>query len=388
MTYLRTQAEDRAQIQLGDLDTYFEPGEFLRYSPNPLDASPALQRAVAQYQAEGEAIVAPAGRWACRAPVRGLNNVDSVFSQGVAFRGAGKARTIFDICFSRDGAGNPAYLFDIGTTADNRFALDCTLADFQIGRGESGDALHTGGGIRIRRGFTPLFQNLWLLDLLGDMINAPVVTGDPDACNQGLIDRCRLEAGRAWAFNIDSAPDRNEGSFWTVQDSFFRGCGNALEQTSGPASGAIRVRGAQQLNLVRTIFAETENCAVYMPGGGGVNTVVTAKSVQWENCRKRAVYSIMGVDRFHAQDCGLYNNDDHVAIAGMEFNGDGEAGAGIVRNVTVDGLIVRATPKNKPYVALKAFARNAVNCHASNISVQTDQFPRAGQALAEGFALT
>ena len=376
MTTSITPSESAAEVQI---ETFFPPGNLLRYGA-PEEASSALEQAIRQYQFGGDEIRVPRGRYLCTRPVAALNSDPQIFSQGLRLIGSG-IDTVFEVLFS-DG-----HLFGVGTDTDNRFALGAHLADFTIVRGGSGASLHKAGGIQLRRAFRPVIRNIWFKDLLGDNIHAPVTTGDPDACNQGLIEGCCFEAGRAWAFNIDSAADRNEGSFWTIRDSFFRGCGNPAETTSGPASGAIRVRGAQQLHLQNTIIAETENCGLYLAGGGGVNTMVRLDGVQFENCEKRSLYSIMGVDNLIIRGCGLYNNDQHTAIAGFEFNGDGAEGTGIIRNVSIDGLVVRATPGNNPYVALKAFGRNAFNCRAKNITVQSDGFPLTGQVLSEGFVL-
>lgn len=376
MTHAITNAESAAEVHI---DSFYAPGNLLRYGV-PEDASFALQQAVRQFQFGGNVIQVPRGRYICTSPVQALSSDPQIFSQGITILGSGIG-TVFELRFI-DG-----YLFDVGTDSDNHFELGAHLEGFKIERGASGERIYNAGGIRLRRAWQPVLRKLWIKDLLGDMIYAPVRSGDADACNQGLIDRCRLEAGRSWAFNIDSAPGRNEGSYWTLRDSFIRGCGNASETTSGPASGGIRVRGAQQLSLENTVIAECENAGLYLAGGAGATTMVRLEGVQFENCKKRSLYSVMGVDNFIARGCGLYNNDEHAAIAGFEFNGDGEAGTGIVRNVSIDGLILRATPGNSPYTALKAFGQYAFNCQAGNVSVQSDGFPKPGQTLSEGFVM-
>ena len=370
MSHPATPAESASELYIDD---YWPPGDLRRYGGDQngvYSSAAAFEGAIRQWYRGGAALYAPTGRWLIDQKISALTSDDAIFTQGFVLRGDGMARTVLDVRVA-DG-----FFLEIGAHVDFKFQLAVKLQDLHItSLGRSG-----GGGVRLRRCFQTLIENVWISNLGGDLLNFPVVSGDGDGCNQTAIRGCRLEAGRAWAVNVDAPGPVNEDSFLTIERSFFRGNGTASRGTGAPTSGALKYKG-QMLSCSGVAFAENENVGLYIPGGPGLTTMVDLQKIAFENNRGMHVYCT-GVDNFKARSLNLYSNDQHRARFGMRFDGS----TATVRNVDIDGVIVRASARNDDYTAFAIGGRYAdrKSCPAPR-HVSWQNFDYAGQRRMVGF---
>jgi hypothetical protein len=119
---------------------------------------------------------------------------------------------------------------------------------------------------------------------------------------------------------------------------------------------------------------------VYVQGGAGLANTVIAYGVALENNRKTGLYCD-GLDSMYWIRGHVYNNDSFVATRGMEFDGATRT----VKNILIDGIVVRATSGNS---AIQAFTISGANaelntCRVRNTSWQN--FDHSGQVRFSGW---
>lgn len=343
-----TPAESAAQIAV---DRLVRPGDLRRYG-DASDIAPGLENAAKQYAFGGLPVIAPQGTYYLRRPARlNLYGMQSgpVFRQGFDLSGHGVG-TQFVTDFS---PGMVGAALQLGGLVDNFFDIGIKLRNFSLIKGSGG-----AGGIELRRAYQTLLENLWIRDLDGDLLYMPTDKGDADACGQTLVRGCRLEAGRRHAVYAPAKPGANENSLLTLQDTTIRGIGNPNETSSAPTTCGIHVNG-QLFVMDRCLVAECYNAGLWLPGGPGVTTMVRIQNSAFENNTGAHIMSIGGVDNLSIEKINLYNNATYRARAGIELNGDIAEGQGIINNVDINGVVVRATPENSPYTAIKIWGRNA-----------------------------
>jgi len=170
----------------------------------------------------------------------------------------------------------------------------------------------------------------------------------------------------------------NEFSFLDMEHVFIQQCGTASASTP-PPSGGMNWKG-QLAQLRNCGFAINENVALYLPGGGGLSNGFYMDSVAIENNKKRGIYCT-GISMFRARNCQLYNNDTYTSTKGLEFDG----ATYTVRNVEVDGMMVRATTANSAYTAFKISGANVVLDSCRVRRVTWDLFDYAGQTRFNGW---
>jgi hypothetical protein len=273
-------------------------------------------------------------------------------------------------------------LLDIDTTAINKFQQFVHLSDFSILNVTSPTA---SVGIRVRRAYQVMMERIWINGMTKNGLHFTVpnsTAGDRDGANMVSLRHMRVENCPGW--NIDCELRRanagaNELSFLETDQLFVQG-GGTSSVASPPPSGGMRWKG-QVWNGKNTAFTINENCALYIEGAAGLANTVTLDGLVIENNKKKGVY-ISGLSRGSFRDIQLYNNDSYVATSQFELDG----ASYVVRNIEINGAVVRATSGNNPIVAFKGSGANLDKntCFVRRKSVVWDNFDHTGQTRYSG----
>ncbi|WP_155248617.1 hypothetical protein [Bradyrhizobium japonicum] len=281
------------------------------------------------------------------------------------------------------GVTNP--LLDIDTNAINKFQQFVHLHDFSIINTTSPTA---SVGIRIRRAYQVIMERLWIKGMTKDGVHITVpnsTAGDRDAPNMVTMRHVRIENCKGWGIDCElrsANVGANEFSFFETDQVFVQGCGTA-SVISPPPSGGIRWKG-QVWRGNNTAAVINENCGVYIEGASGLSNTVAHDALVLENNRKKGLYC-SGLSRGKFRDIQIYNNDSYVAMSQFELDG----ASSVIRNVEVDGAVIRATSGNNPITAFKLSGANAdaQTCVVRRKGIVWDHFDHIGQARYSGFGV-
>ena len=329
------------------------------------DSSAAFQAA---YET-GKAVWIPAGTYLLDATVDCTTTSSDVFTPGPRFIGEGLG--LVTINTSVDG---PAFLVTTDTTLK-----------FQLGGQFSGFKLQKTGtpaasiGIYLRRAYNFLIEDVWIYGMSSDGIQVYMTEGDADGSNMLTLRHVRLDTCAGWGFNVNESGGYNEFSFLRMEHVFFQACGTT-SASSPPPSGGMKWKG-QIAFLTGCGFTINENCAIYLPGGAGLSNTFHIADTAVENNKKRGIYCT-GISLFRARNLQIYNNDSYVSTNGVEF----DASAYTVRNVEMDGVLVRATSGNNAYTAFKLGGANVIQDSCRVRRVTWDNFDYAGQTRFNGWS--
>lgn len=282
------------------------------------------------------------------------------------------------------GVTNP--LLDIDTTADLKFQQFVHLSDFEIRNTTSPTA---SVGIRLRRAFQVEMERIWIKGMTknGVHITCPNPdAGDRDGGNMISMRHMRIENCLGWGIDCElrsANVGNNEVSFLDMNHVMVTGCGT-VSAIHPPPSGGIRWKG-QILIAKNSGSVVNENCGMFIEGGAGLANTATFEGFTFENNKKKGCV-ITGLSRGRFTDVQFYNNDSNVATAGLELDGDNF----VIRNITVNGAVVRATSGNNPYTAFYRHGTNAdrYSCKIDRDTVVWDNFDYAGQARYSGFTVS
>lgn len=329
-------------------------------------AHTAINTAISAFP--GIPIRLPAGLYRIDNEVSYVPVVSGTFGPGIQIFGEGPLVTKID---SRVVSGA---VFRLSTSALNTFQHSGRLHGFQI---MSNAPAASSTGVSIRNCYNLDIQNVWIQGLSGDAIKVIVSNGDQDASNMLNLSHVRLENCGGWGFNTEVTGGFNEFSFLRMRHVFIQGNGTA-SATVPPPSGGMRWKG-QVLDIKNCAFTINQNVGLYIQGGAGLANQVLIENTAFENNFKRHGYCD-GIDGFTMRRCQMYSNDSHVVQRGWEFSG----ASFLVRNVSIDGMLVRASAANNAYTA---FTVSGANANTDTIRVHGTawgDFDYAGQARFSG----
>lgn len=316
----------------------------------------------------GIPIRVPAGTYRVDTEIPFVPVVSGTFGPGLQIYGDGPLVTKFD---SRVAGGA---VFRLATSVLNTFQHSVRLHGFQI---MTTAAAANSTGISLRSCYNADLKNVWVNGLTADAIKVIISNGDQDASNMMNLTHVRLENCGGWGFNTEVTGSHNEFSFLRLRHVFIQGNGTS-SATVPPPSGGMRWKG-QILNIKDCAFTLNQNVGLYVQGGLGLANQVTIENTAFENNFKRHGYCD-GVDGFTMRRCQMYSNDSHVVQRGFEFSGT----TYLVRNVNIEGTLVRASAANNAYTA---FTVSGANANMDSIRVRGTawgDFDYAGQARFSG----
>lgn len=159
--------------------------------------------------------------------------------------------------------------------------------------------------------------------------------------------------------------------------------GNVVSPTSmhdAPNSGGMIWKG-QVLTIDSSGGANgCNNVVLYIKGGTGLANNVDIRGWVAENTVGRGLYCT-GVTNLRMRNCQVYNNNTYPGTTQVDF----EAANYTIRQVDIDGVVIRATSGNNPITAFKLSGGNADlgSCRVRNVS--WDNFDYTGQTRFSGW---
>lgn len=338
---------------------------------NATATTTAIQAAIDA--AAGRPVYFPTGTYAVNSTLTYTPAVYvSAFGAGLKIIGDGPYKTQFD----NQVNGGP--MLDMTTASTGvlfRGALGAVLDGFTIKRTVS----TTGGvGVKMTAAYNPTLQNLHIIGMSSHGIEIPCILGDNDGSNMVRLDHVRIENCAGWGVKADGASGFNETSFIYMQQVFIQACGTASGAYQPPSGGMIWK--GQILTMQQCAFTLNENCALWIPGAAGLGQTVDLQDTTFENNKVRSLFC-RGISAFKARNIQVYNNDSYTSTNGIEFEG----GSYTIRQVDIDGVVVRATSGNNAYTAFKISGANTNlnTCRVRN--VVWDNFDYAGQTRFDGW---
>lgn len=339
--------------------------------------APAIQDALDDALANGKFLYVPSGTYRIDETI--LIRVDDYFPYAGAFGagpriiGAGSGHTVFDTGIS-SGA-----VFDLDSAANHAVEFKGVLGSVFDGFTIKRTTATTGGaGIRLRTALNVKIRDVHVIAMSGDGVQVICTEGDRDGSNMVSMEQVRIENCTGWGVSSAAAPGANEVSFLRMQHVFIQGCGTE-SSSAVPPSGGMRWKG-QVLTLDQCAFAINQNVGLFIPGEAGLGQTAVINGTTFENNRKRGLYCT-GITGLAARNLQFYNNDSYVSSVACEFDGSSY----VVRQVQLDGVVVRATSGNNPYTAFKIGGANAVldSCRVRNVTWENFDYP--GQTRFDGF---
>lgn len=296
------------------------------------------------------------------------------FGNGPKIAGDGIGATIFD----NRVANNP--MFDVDSTTGDSHAtfkgvLGVEMRGFSIITTTSPTA---STAIRLRTSYMARLEQIRIVGMTADGIRIPTTVGDNDGSNMVSLRQLWIESCAGWGLNVGDT-GHNETSGLVLEQVFFQSCGTASASTPPPSGG---MKWVGQILAMDTVFFANgcQNVGLYIPGQAGLAQSVDLRNVAFENCVKRSLYCT-GVTSLKGRNVQFYNNDAFVGTTACEFDGTSYS----VRQVRLDGCVVRATSGNNPYTAFKISGANADLSSCRVTGTVWDNFGYAGQTRFNGW---
>jgi hypothetical protein len=317
------------------------------------------------------AIWFPAGRYVIARPLR---LAPRAFRGAYAFApiliGDGPGRTVFVNRVARGAMLD----IDAGATVATGFRafMGLRLEDFSIEGGNVAD-----GAIRLRTCLQGSARRLHITDHRGTGLHVPCLLGDTDGSNQLRFEQIRIENCGGWGVDTYASPGRNENSFLTFDQLFVQNCGTP-SAARFPTSGGMRHKG-QVMALRQSAFTLNRNVGLWLPGDAGLGSGVTIDETAFENNIGRHLYCT-GYDGVSARNIQFYSADAYRVSVACEFNGDNY----VMRGIDINGVTVRATKGNSPYLAFRFGGENLHVGLARVAGVVWENFGFPGQSRIEG----
>jgi len=333
------------------------------------DASTIMQSAETQFV--GVPQHWPAGTFPMQTQIVLDTASASVFNQGPQIIGAGIGLTVFD----NQVSSGP--LFDIiaGGTPGSNFLMGCTLRNFKIIRSTSEtDQI----AIRLRTSYQVELELIHIDGMTGTGIQIPTSVGDNDGSNMVNMKNCRIENCTGWGIDSKGDPGFNEFSFFHMEMVFIQNCGTTSAAAT-PPSGGMRHKG-QIMTMNQCAFTLNQNCALFIPGEAGLAQTVDIQDTTFENNLNRNILCT-GISAFKARNLQQYHNNDFIGITGIEFDGAVDT----IRQIDIDGCVVRATEDNNAFTAFKISGANVEFDTCRVKRVVWDFFDFAGQTRFDGW---
>lgn len=331
-----------------------------------VDISAAFQAAFDNAKLTGKSVYAPAGTYKFLTGVDYITTSADTFTPGVELFGDGPGRTIFV------NASNST-LFDVSTDTALKFQMDGKFSGFSYST--SGTAT-SAACFDFKAAF---HYSLSHIRIVGgrDGVIITALLGDSDACNNITFDHVRIEDCVNWGIKFVVGAAVNENSFISLRNTFIQGCG-----TLDGVGGGMYWKG-QALYMEQTAFVLNNNRGLYIEGGAGLPNTVFGANVVFENNIGKALecWGVQGLELVRSQ---CYANDGSYAGTNkghlFYFNG----GASVIRNVRIDGVVVRATAANNPITAFHVQGANADVASIRITDISYDNFANPGQTKFSG----
>lgn len=334
------------------------------------DDTQAIQYAIDA--SNGRPILVPAGTYKVTSTLTYQpETYTPVFGAALKIVGDGPFVTYFD-----NRANGPLISMTTSSTISSfNGAVGAVLEGFTIKRTVS---TINGVGIYMTAAYNPLIRNVNIDGMSLHGIQIPCVLGDNDGSNMVALEHVRIENCAGWGIKADGDSGFNETSFIYMRHTFIQACGT----TSGayqPPSGGMIWKG-QILTMQQCAFTLNENCALWIPGQAGAAQSVDLQGTTFENNKKRGLFC-GGISMFKARNIQFYNNNSFVSEVACEFEGS----SFVIRQIDIDGVVVRATSGNSPYTAFKLTGANTNfdSCRVRNVT--WDNFDYAGQTRFDGW---
>ena len=329
------------------------------------DSSAAFQAA---YET-GKAVWIPAGTYLLESTVDCTTTSSDTFTPGPRFIGEGLG--LVTINSSCEGP-----VFDVTTDTTLKFQLGGQFSGFKLARTGTPTAQI---GIRLRRCYAFILEDLWIYGPTLDGIQIVMSEGDADGSNMLTFRRMRIENCGQWGFHVNVTGAYNETSFTKMEHIFFHANGTS-SATTPPPSGGMKWKG-QILDMSSCSFTESQNVAMYIyAGSGGLGNTVNMEGVAFENNWLRHFYCD-GISSLRGRAMQMYTGNTVTAHTLMEFTGASSS----IRQIDIEGVVVRCGSANNPATAFKISGANAElrNCRIRNVT--WDIFDHTGQTRFDGW---
>jgi hypothetical protein len=317
------------------------------------------------------AIWFPAGRYVIARPVRfPPRDFAGRFASAPVLFGDGVGRTVL---INRVARGA---MFDVDAGASEtlgfRAFTGLRIEDFTIDGGNSAD-----GAIRLRTCLQGSLRRLHILNHRGTGVHVPCLFGDTDGSNQLRFEQIRVENCAGWGVDTYASSGHNENSFLTFDQLFVQNCGTP-SSARFPTSGGMRHKG-QVMALRQCAFTLNQNVGLWLPGDAGLGSGVTIDETAFENNIGRHLYCT-GYDAVRARNIQFYSADAYRVRVACEFSGENY----VMRGIDIDGVTVRATKGNAPYLVFRFGGVNLVPELVRVAGIVLENFGFPGQSLIEG----
>lgn len=336
------------------------------------DDTAAINAALAA--AAGSTVYVPAGTYVVTSTLsNNLSPVEGAFGPAIRIVGDGMFRTFFD---NRVANGPMIDIDSANHGGTYEAVMGALLQGFMI---KTTTSPANSDGIRILNGYEIVIDQVYIKGLTGNGIEMKNGLYVDDGWNMVKIKNCWIDTCAKWGIKADGSATRNEGSFTHLEHVFFQTNGTASASVPPPSGGMIWK--GQIMTMDQCAFANgNENVGLFIKGDSGLGQTVTLRETTFENCYKKSLY-VTGITQMAIDNCQVYNNDSFVATTGMEFDGSSYT----IKNVDINGVVIRATAGNNPFTAFKISGTNAElkTCQVRNVVF--DNFGYTGQVKQSGF---
>lgn len=324
--------------------------------------------------AVGRPLFFPAGTYVITSPLTYVTAANSPFTQGLQLIGEGRYKTVFDTRVSF-GA-----MLNIDTAKTNTIQAGVHLRGFGI---LTRAAPAQAAGIQLRRAFHVQLEDISISGLTSDGVRFVVNEGDGDGGNMIELKHVRIEECLGWAINCEMSVGVNELSFLKLDHVFLQKNGTPGKGTT-PASGGMKWRG-QCLRISDSGFTLNHNVGLFVMGGAGLGNCLVVETTAFENNWSTHVL-VHGISEAKFRTIQLYSNDQFRATRGVVLDGTRSS---TIRNVKIDGVVVRATPANASYTAFELLGKTTAGGGAESDSIRVnnvswDNFDHPGQVRFSG----
>lgn len=317
------------------------------YGDGVHDDTDAVQNAIDIAAAAGREVYAPAGSYVIS---------DTITIRPTSYNGAnGKGPHIYgdgilSTFFVNDVAN--AALFDVDSSDSVshipfRSIMGCVFRGFSIVQGNTAPAASTG--IKLRTAYHVEIAQVHIDDMSQDGIEVSCTIGDLDASINVQIDNVRIENCNRWGIKADATSAANELSYLTVRNTQIQNCGTANVATVPPSGGMIWK--GQALAMDNVGFTICQNVSLYIKGDTGLGVNVDMRNVTFENSVRKSWY-ITGCSQLKARNIQIYQSvGSYTSAYGILIDGNPSGTQYLLRDIDIDGVIVRAGSHNTGYAA-------------------------------------
>jgi hypothetical protein len=311
------------------------------------------------YRVDSTVTIKPAPSW-------------GVFGPGARIQGDGVGATFFDT----RAANLPLFDIDSDTHGGTFHAnMGTVLTGFNI---INSTAAASTVGIRVLNGYQVDIIQVVIKGMTSHGIELKNGLYADDGWNRVNITQVWIDSCAGWGIKADGSAARNEGSYTYLQNVFFQTNGTASAATPPPSGGMIWK--GQVLVMESCGFATgNQNVGLFVKGESGLANTVDLRNTTFENCVKRGLY-VTGISNLRGRNLQFYNNDTYQATKGCEFDGTTYT----IRQVDIDGVVVRATSGNNAYTAFTASGANLDTQTFRVRNVVWDNFDFSGQTRFSG----